>query len=118
LGIEELKIIRSKIKERIHSWSAGLTSLSELTIEEKKRRLGLNISEEEKKIMAKKIANEDALAAHNGIVFAYPSEWDWRSVSKNNWTTSIRDQDGCGACVAFAAVATIESNLKISRKDP
>jgi len=38
-------------------------------------------------------------------------------VSGNNWTTPIRYQSGCGACVAFATVAMIESNLEIFRRN-
>jgi C1A family cysteine protease len=118
LGIDELKIIRGKIKERIHSWSAGLTSVSELGPDERKKRLGLAITDEEKKITAEKMAEEDALAAQKGIVYVYPAQLDWRSLSRNNWTTPVKDEGDRGSCVAFAAVGTIESNLKISRKDP
>lgn len=118
MGIDELKIIRGRIKERVHSWSAGLTSVSELTPDERKKRIGLAITEEEKIMTSAKMADEDVLAAQNGIVFVYPSQWDWRSLSRNNWTTPVKDQGDCGSCVAFATVGTIESNLKISRKDP
>ena len=118
LGIDELKIIRGKIKERVHSWSAGLTSVSELAPEERKKRVGLVITEEEKKMTSAKMADEDALAAQKGIVYVYPSQWDWRSLSRNNWTTPVKDQGDCSSCVAFATVGAIESNLKISRKDP
>jgi hypothetical protein len=61
---------------------------------------------------------EEMKAAQMGIVFVYPSQWDWRNISRNNWTTPVKDQGGCGSCVAFAAVGTIESNLKIFKRDP
>jgi hypothetical protein len=118
LGIDELRIIRAKIKERNLSWSAGSTSISDLPLEEQIKRLGLVVTEEEKKMMAAKIADEDVLAAQNGVVFVSPAQWDWRNVSRNNWTTSVKDQSGCGSCVAFATVGTIEANLKVARKDP
>ena len=113
MGIDELKIIRGKIKERVHSWSAGLTSVSELGPDERKKRVGLTITEEEKKITSARMAEEDALAAQKGIVYVYPSQLDWRSLSRNNWTTPVKDGEDRSACVAFATVGTIESNLKI-----
>jgi C1A family cysteine protease len=42
----------------------------------------------------------------------FPAAWDWRDVDGANWTTGIRDQEACGACVAFGAVAVLESMLK------
>lgn len=118
LGIEELKIIRGRIKERVHSWSAGLTSMSELSLDERKNRLGLIVTEEEKKLTAARMAEDDALTAQSGTVFVYPPQWDWRNVYSKDWTTPVKDQGGCGSCVAFATVGTIESNLKISKRDP
>jgi C1A family cysteine protease len=48
----------------------------------------------------------------------YPDAWDWRAVDGVDWTTSIRDQDACGACVAFGVVAVIESMLMLHDSDP
>ena len=61
---------------------------------------------------------ESARAGEPGNVAIYPTQWDWRNVSGKNWTTPIRDQKQCGSCVAFATVATIESNLEIFKRDP
>lgn len=38
---------------------------------------------------------------------------DWRHRWGRNWITTIRDQDGCASCWAFAGVALIEAMVKI-----
>ena len=118
MSLEDLKVIRGKIKERNHSWSAGSTSMSELPLENRKKRLGLIVTEEEKGATKIKIAEEEAIAAHRGVSFIYPQKWDWRNVSNDNWTTPVKDEGDCGACVSFAALAAIESSLKIFRRAP
>jgi C1A family cysteine protease len=115
---DEIRIIRSKIKERVHSWSAGSTSVSDLPSEERKARLGLHSTNEEINSATIKITEEEAIAAHKGLSFIYPRRWDWRKVSNINWTTPIKDEGDCGASVAFATVAAIESSLKIFRRAP
>ena len=69
MSLEDLKVIRGKIKERNHSWSAGSTSMSELPLENRKKRLGLIVTEEEKGATKIKIAEEEAIAAHKGVSF-------------------------------------------------
>lgn len=42
-----------------------------------------------------------------------PSTIDWRNRFGWPWITSIRDQNGCEACWAFAAVALVEAMVRI-----
>lgn len=42
-----------------------------------------------------------------------PSSLDWRSRWGQNWITSVRDQDPCQACWAFAGVALVESMVRV-----
>jgi hypothetical protein len=48
--------------------------------------------------------------------------WNWRSASyrgkQGDWITGIRDQEECGSCYAFAAIASLESALNIAEKNP
>lgn len=45
-----------------------------------------------------------------------PRSMDWRKARKGlNFVTPIRNQGACGACVAFATVAAIESRLAIAQ---
>ena len=118
LGTDEINAIRSKINGKNFTWIAGATSVSDLTKEAKMMHLGLIVPEDEKKGIREMMAKEAARSAEPGNVAIYPALWDWRNVSGKNWTTPIRDQKQCGACVAFATVATIESNLEIFKRDP
>ena len=118
MEIGEIKIISNKIKERGHNWTAGLTSMAALSPEEQRKRLGLAVTDEEKRALSDRIAEENRVAAQKGTVFVSPSQWDWRNISQSNWTTSIKDQGGCGSCVAFATAGAIEANLKIFKRDP
>ena len=43
--------------------------------------------------------------------FTYPAIWDWR---KHGGVTSVKDQDDCGSCVAFATIGTEESAWMLS----
>jgi C1A family cysteine protease len=43
---------------------------------------------------------------------------DWRDRGGIDWTTPIRDQEGCGSCVAFGSIATFEAALKIQSGNP
>lgn len=43
---------------------------------------------------------------------------DWRSVEGINWLGDVMNQGNCGSCVAFATIATLESQVNISSKAP
>ena len=47
-----------------------------------------------------------------------PRSIDWRCFNGQNWVTDIRDQKTCGACVAFATWAVLESRAKWIQGNP
>lgn len=100
-------------------WQAGETSVSALPPEEQVRRLGyepggdeLSLAERETSSAAKRSA-----AAAAGAIGA-PASFDWRNAGGKNYITPIRDQGGCGSCVAFGSTATVEGTLRVQRNDP
>ena len=103
---QELKLIQAKISANGHSWTANHTSVSDLSLAEKRHRLGLIWQP----------AAGFRLPVVNNTATVAPA-WDWRNVKGSSWVTPIKDQGGCGSCVAFATVATIESAAEISRSN-
>jgi len=47
-----------------------------------------------------------------------PTQWDWRDVNGEDWTTPIRDQGRCGSCYAFGALAAMETIYNINKNNP
>jgi C1A family cysteine protease len=103
---DEMLDLQRSIQEQGHAWEAGPTPLSEMSPEQQERRLGLQLVPEELERIAVEMAKEAIRAAE------FPPGWDWRDVDGIDWTTSIRDQQSCGSCVAFGTVAVLEAMLK------
>jgi C1A family cysteine protease len=94
-------------------WTAGDTSVSDLSEDEKTALCGLPttvIDWEE----AQAVEQQPLLSAS----YSYPSALDWRDYDGRNWTTPIRHQGDCGSCAAFATVGAIESRLEIALGKP
>lgn len=94
-------------------WIAGETSISQLGGEEQDRLLGvpMDVIDWEQSEAAEQTATLSAS-------YTYPSALDWRNFGGEDWTTPVRNQGGCGSCVAFATTSAIESRLEIATGDP
>jgi C1A family cysteine protease len=107
-----LNAIKKAIDQKNAHWTPKVSIVSELTESQKKMLLGLNKPE----------GVETAEKAIPGISVAYPEKWDWRDASVGNIhgdvTTAIRDQSGCGLCVAHATCAMIECTYDVFKGDP
>ncbi len=93
----ELDEIKDAIKKEGAQWVAGETSVSKLSLSERKKRLGL--------LTSPSGTQQEALALAS---VALPSSLDWRNYG-GNYVTSIKDQGNCGSCWAFATTAALES---------
>jgi C1A family cysteine protease len=47
------------------------------------------------------------------LILRWPRRVDWRNRKGRNNVTPVRDQGGCGSCVAFGTTATLESMILI-----
>ncbi len=100
---EDLEAVRRAIKEKGAHWQAGITSLSKMTREEARRQCGVLEFPQGPRIGIKK-----------GVTAKmFPDSLDWRNYNTYDYTTPIRDQDGCGSCWAFGGLATLEGRIKI-----
>lgn len=106
--------LQAAIDKAGHNWTAAATPISQLSLEDRKARLGLSVTEEEVAAFAAAVKASSKLTALRAI--SAPAAVDWRN-NGGNWTTSVKDQKNCGACVAFSSIATIESRVKIACKD-
>ena len=99
----ELEEIQRAIREKGAKWTAGETSVSQLPPEQRRKLLGA-------------ILEEGKHEKEERVEFVYhslPSEFDWRDYDGYDWTTPIRNQGGCGSCVAFAVVGALEGGIKV-----
>jgi len=89
-------------------WTAGITSVAKLSAEEQGKLCGAileDVPDEDKMRVPVKL---EALTTH----------LDWRNKDGGDWTTPIRDQDGCGSCWDFSATGVFEALLNIQAGNP
>jgi C1A family cysteine protease len=103
----DINAIKRVIKEKNLTWNPKQIKISALSIEDKRRMLGL--------ISPEGITTSET-AARDLTISPYPEKWDWRD-AQGDYTTPIRDQKSCGSCVAFATCATIECTYDAFKKD-
>ena len=110
----ELEEVKEAIEKRGASWEAGETEISRY-LELDAGNIGLfGLSLD----VLKRQELEKRASVAGVIVPPFPpSSIDWRKVNGQNWVTGIRDQKTCGACVAFATCAVLESRAKLIQKN-
>ena len=97
----KLESINQAIQARGGSWVAGETSVSRLSLLEKRRLLGLIKPTPEEEV------EEESVSVYPPLV-GLPTSLDWRN-NGGNFVTSVRNQGNCGSCWAFATTAALES---------
>jgi C1A family cysteine protease len=94
-------------------WTAGDTSVSDLSEEEKAALCGLPTE-----VMDWEDAQAEQQQPMLSASYSYPVALDWRNYDGRNWTTPIRQQGDCGSCAAFGTAGAIESRLEIALGKP
>lgn len=113
------KVSLAQIREQLTAagdpWEAGVTSMSVLSPQEQKARLGASPPPGTPRPEdAAPRAGQSEEAASVGA----PSSFFWGTPSNNNYITPVKNQGGCGSCVAFGTTAVVESMVRIQRGNP
>lgn len=116
----DLNALQAAISSAGAQWQAGETSVSSLSDPEKAVLLGVKPAPGEGTLQEIAARGEAAKASIRAQVTAIgaPASIDWRNVGGQNYVTPIKDQNPCGACVAFGTLASFESSLRVARCEP
>lgn len=112
--LDKLVTIQSAINQQDANWTAGITSVSHLSTEEKLVMSGARYSPPPPDAIIVSRPEPYGVAA-----LADPPSFDWRNVDGIDWMTPVKFQGyGCGSCWAFSAVGVTEAAYNIYTDNP
>ena len=119
---QELEDLQAQIDAQGLDWTAGHTSMTDLTEAERRAMLMPSLAEQLAAIDPNELPLADPLpSAPPPGPYPPPDpeapEFTWQDVDGADWTSPVTNQAQCGSCAIFAAVSTIEGSLNVAFGD-
>jgi C1A family cysteine protease len=116
-----LKELQALLASKNALWQAGESANAKLPDDQKEKNLGYVPGPREPSLRQREnisLANLSAAKTEGFSVSAIPAFFDWRNKNGNNYVTPVRNQGGCGSCVAFGSIANMETTYQIVKNNP
>jgi len=105
----EIRDIQEKIDRSGANWTAGETSVSDLSTAEKKVLCAAKVD------FVKQVFTSTTKAPKK---VSAPVAFDWHNIDGKDWMSPVKSQSSCGSCWAFGVTGAFEGTINILQNDP